>query len=608
MVLVFLAVTYVVVLNALRPHTPGRELSLDRVERLAKKGQVSELTFLAQDFRIVGSTGRGPFWTGLAGETQTSALASDLAARGVPTRIDTQSSKDILRLATQIGLPAATLVVGFLFMLVLLRGYSSGELALFGRSSARRYSSEAERPVTFADVAGLDEAIEELREARDFLSAPERFEEIGATPPKGILLLGPPGCGKTLLARAVAGEAGVPFFSISATEFVEMLVGVGASRVRDLFEQARAAAPAIVFIDEIDAIGRERSTGGGLNVEWEASLNELLVQLDGFDPSSRVMLMAATNRADMLDSALVRKGRFDRHVVIDLPDVAGRSAIFKVHAQGKKLAPDLRLDDVARRTVGLSGADIASVMNEAALLAARRRLQAIGQSELTEAVDRVVAGPERRSHTLGEEEKLRVAYHESGHALVGWVLNVASTVDKVSIVARGRALASTWHLPTEDRQLTTRTQLEEEIAFLLAGRAAEDVVYSDIANGSQDDIERATTMARQMVCELGMSDSVGPRVVRGPRAGDGRAGEDGSGPGIGVAEEAEREIGRLLGEADARGRAVLSAYRAELDRLATLLVERETLERHDLERLLGGLSKGMPAEGAERGVAGPAAS
>ena len=589
-VLVFLVIAYVVVLSALRPHTPGREITLDQLRQLATDKEITEVTYLAEDFRAVGSDSDGPWWTGI-GPNQSLAtnVIETLINNGVQTRIDTQQSKRTLALATSIVLPAATFAMFFLFIYTLRRrGDGDQEWALFGRARGRQHVGAEESDVTFADVAGLSEAVQELKEVRDFLKHPDTFERLGAKPPRGVLLLGPPGCGKTLLAKAVAGEAGVPFFSVSASSFMEMLVGVGASRVRDLFDKARKAAPSIIFVDEIDAVGRARSAGSSMNAEGEATLNELLIQLDGFDTAQRVVLMAATNRADILDSALLRKGRFDRQVVIDVPDMSGRLAIFQVHARNKPLDPDVDLERFARRTVGLSGADIAAVMNEAATLAARGRLTSIGNKQISEGIDRVLTGPEMHSRILGVEEKRRVAIHEAGHTLVGWVLNTAVTVEKVSIVARGHALGLTWSLPVEDRRLKTRSQIEEEIAASLAGRTAELVVYDDISGGSQSDLMRATALARQMVYDLGMSE-LGP-VYLGTRESGYTAEHSDE-----LTKEADREVIRVLGSADERARTVLTVYRSQLERLADLLVERETLEFHDLEAALGDLPKGLPA-------------
>jgi cell division protease FtsH len=588
--LLFLIGTYAIVLNAIRPHSPGRELTLDALEKRVRERQITEVTLNTEDSRAIGHDDRGDWWVGLANnEILTNRMLAFFTESGVSTRINTQTSKSLLKLSTSFLLPTATLVVGFAFLYTLFRGPGGNkELAVLGRSKARRYSSGNETQVTFADVAGLEEAVEELKEVKDFLAAPERFEAMGARPPRGVLLLGPPGCGKTLLAKAVAGEAGVPFFSISASEFLEILVGVGPSRVRDLFAQARAAAPSIIFIDEIDAVGRSRASGDTINPEGESTLNELLVQLDGFDPSSRVVLMAATNRPEILDQALVRKGRFDRQVVIDVPDLAGRVAIARVHAKGKPLASDLDLERFARRAVGLTGADIAAALNEAATLATRRRLPSIGRAELDDAVERVLAGPERRSRVLDAEDKQRVAYHEAAHALVGWVMNSLLTVDKVSIVARGHNLGSTLSLPIDDRRLKTRSQMQEELAYILAGRAGEQIVFSDMSGGSQSDLNRAANMAHQMVFELGMTESLGP-VVLGP--GDGRLYREHSEE---IAQQADREMRRVLEEADAQARVVLQRFRPQLDRLAEQLVTKETLERADLEALLGDVPTGAP--------------
>ena len=588
--LVFLVLVYAVVLNALRPHTTGREIAIDELLQKVRDKEITEVTLLAEDHRLTGTDAGGDWWTGIGpNDLLAPQLLTEFTTAGLRTRIDTQTSKNLLRLATQFVLPAATFGVFFMLIYTVFRRGAGGgeEWALLGRARGRRYATGEDSDVTFSDVAGLQEAVAELREVRDFLKHPETFERLGAKPPRGILLLGPPGCGKTLLAKAVAGEAGVPFFSVSASSFTEMLVGVGPSRVRDLFQKARAAAPAIVFVDEIDAVGRARG-GSSMNPEGESTLNELLIQLDGFDTAQRIVLMAATNRADILDSALLRKGRFDRQIVIDVPDLTGRLAIFKVHARGKPIADDVDFDRFAKRTVGLSGADIAAVMNEAATLAARRQLTTIGNKEISEGIDRVITGPELHSRILGAEEKERVAYHEAGHTLVGWVLNTAVTVDKVSIVARGHALGLTWSLPVEDRRLRTRSQIEQEIAASLAGLAAEMVVYDDPSGGSQSDLIRANALARQMVYDLGMSD-LGPIFIGSRESGFSTEHSDQ------LMHDADLQVRKLLEEADQRARAVLSAYRSHLDRLAQLLVTHETLEFHDLEAALGDLPKGLPS-------------
>ncbi|HVL92338.1 MAG TPA: ATP-dependent zinc metalloprotease FtsH [Acidimicrobiales bacterium] len=588
---VFLIVVYAVVLTAVRPNTPGREMTIDELQREVRDREITEVTLLSEDRRLVGTDAEGDWWVGTGNfDNLAQSLLTEFTQQGVRTRIDTQTSKAMLKLATQFLLPAMSIAVMFTFFYQLRRRDEGGtaEYALLGRSKHRRYTAGQQADVTFADVAGLNEAKQELYEVKEFLSDPETFERVGAKPPRGVLLVGPPGCGKTLLAKAVAGEAGVPFFSVSASSFVEMLAGVGPSRVRDLFRKAKAAAPCIIFIDEVDAMGRSRSIGDTLNPEGESTLNELLVQLDGFDTTKRVVLIAATNRPDILDSALMRKGRFDRQIVIDEPDLTGRLAIFKVHSRGKPLAEDVDLQRFARRTVGLSGADIAAIMNEAATLAARRRQTVVTNKEIGDAIDRVVAGPELHSRMLGPDEKLRVAYHEAGHALVGWVLNSLNTVDKVSVVARGHSLGLTWSLPLEDRRLKTCSQYQEEIAMAVAGRTAELIVYNDPSGGSQTDLARATQLAHFMVFELGMSDAIGP-VSLGPRT-------------IGASlehsdelmREADAEVRRILEKADERAREVITAYRDKLDLMASRLVAQETLEHSELQAILGDLPKGLP--------------
>lgn len=596
-VLVFLAITYAVVLNAIRPSTPGREVTVDNVVEMVREKKITEMTLLAEDHRLVGTDEQGAWWTALGPfDRLGEQILGEAITGGITTRIDGQSGKNLLKLATQFVLPAATGAVMLALFFSMRRGGGGGsdELATLGRVRATRFGGEEDPGrVTFDDVAGLDEAIQELKEVRDFLKSPELFERIGAKAPRGILLLGPPGTGKTLLAKAVAGEAGVPFFAVSGAAFGGMLVGVGPERVRDLFKKATAAAPSIIFVDEIDAMGRARG-GGSDNPEGESTLNEMLVQLDGFDASKRVVLMAATNRADILDPALLRKGRFDRQVVIDVPDYKGRLAIFKVHAKGKPVAPDVDLERFARRTVGMSGAEIAAVMNEAATLAGRRKYTRISSKEISEGIERVVAGPEMHTRILGVVEKRRIAYHEAGHVVVGWALHSTATVDKVSIVSRGHSLGMTWSLPLEDRRVHTRTQIEEEITTALAGRAAEMVVYQDPSGASHTDLVRATQLARQMIYDLGMSEVVGPMALRvADGVPLGRHSDE-------LAREADREVRRVLDEGDQRATLVITAYRSHLDRVAEELVARETLEYADLEALLADMPKGLPgAEAAE---------
>ena len=482
--------------------------------------------------------------------------------------------------------PVLLLVGLFWFMMSQAQG-GGNRVMQFGKSRAKLASKDTPS-VTFADVAGADEAVEELHEIKEFLADPAKFLAVGAKIPKGVLLYGPPGTGKTLLARAVAGEAGVPFYSISGSDFVEMFVGVGASRVRDLFEQAKANAPAIVFVDEIDAVGRHRGAGvGGGHDEREQTLNQLLVEMDGFAQTDGVVLIAATNRPDILDPALLRPGRFDRQVVVDTPDIAGRTAVLEVHLRGKPVADDVDVAVLARRTPGFSGADLANLVNEGALLAARRGGDRIAAVDLTAAVERVLAGPER-SRILSEDERRVVAVHESGHAIVSHVLPHADGVHKVSIVSRGAALGYTVLLPEEDRHLHSRAQLSDQLAVALAGRAAEEAVFDQLTTGAIDDIQRATRLARAMVTEYGMSDKLGPRRLV---SGDGEPflGLDQGRPadhGAEVAARVDEEVSRLLDEAHERARRILEDHRPGLDRLASTLLERETVADAELADLL----------------------
>jgi cell division protease FtsH len=478
-------------------------------------------------------------------------------------------------------------VIGF-FVFVMRQAQGTNNQALsFGKSRARVFTSN--RPtVTFDDVAGVDEAKEELREIVEFLKYPEKFAALGARIPRGVLLVGPPGTGKTLLSRAVAGEAGVPFFSVSGSEFVEMFVGVGASRVRDLFDQAKRNAPCIVFIDEIDAVGRQRGAGlGGSHDEREQTLNQILVEMDGFDSTTNVIVIAATNRPDVLDPALLRPGRFDRQVVLDRPDLNGRLAILKVHARGKPLESDVSLEELARQTPGFSGADLENLINEAAILAARRNKKTIGRRELFEAIDRVVAGPERKSRVLSEREKLMTAYHEAGHALVARMLPHADPVHKVSIVARGMMGGYTRVLPEEDRFFWTKKQFEAQLAVFMGGHVAEELVFQEVSTGAANDIERATNLARRMVTEYGMSERLGPLsfgkkeelIFLGREISEQRNYSDQ------VAYEIDQEVRRLIEEAYNRAKEILLQHMDKLEKIAMLLVERETIDGSDIEAL-----------------------
>jgi cell division protease FtsH len=484
------------------------------------------------------------------------------------------------------------LIVLFGLFLLALNSIQGGgtRVMRFGKAKAKTAGKDQPK-VTFADVAGADEAVAELQEIKEFLEAPGRFQAVGARIPRGVLLVGPPGTGKTLLARAVAGEAGVPFFSISGSDFVEMFVGVGASRVRDLFEQAKANEPAIVFMDEIDAVGRHRGAGlGGGHDEREQTLNQLLVEMDGFDVRGGVILIAATNRPDILDPALLRPGRFDRQIVVDRPDLAGRRQILGVHAHGKPLASSVDLDVLAQRTPGFTGADLANLLNEAAILTARRNLRQIGRRECEEAIDRVLAGPERKTLVMSDHDKLVTAYHEAGHAIVGHVLRHADPIHKVSIVARSRSLGLTFTLP-EDRYNHSRSQLRDAMAMCMGGRTAEELVFSEPTTGAENDIEKITRIARAMVTEYGMSDALGPQQLGQP-GGEVFLGRDfGHQPNYSeeVAAAIDREVRRLIDEAHHRAGAVLTVHRATLDRMARELVERETLDALELADILGPL-------------------
>ncbi len=489
-------------------------------------------------------------------------------------------------------LPWLILIGLMVFFFTQMQG-SGNRVMQFGKAKAKTVTKDQPK-VTFKDVAGLEEAIEELEEIKDFLKHPDKYRAMGARIPKGVLLFGPPGTGKTLLAKAVAGEAGVPFLSISGSDFVEMFVGVGASRVRDLFDQAKASAPAIVFIDEIDAVGRHRGAGlGGGHDEREQTLNQLLVELDGFEGNVGVIVMAATNRPDILDPALLRPGRFDRQITIDGPDIKGRRAILDVHSKGKPLGEDIDLDSLARGTPGFTGADLANLINEAALLTVRRRKSQIGMEELDEAIDRVIAGPERKSRIITDEEKRITAYHEAGHALVGFALPNVDPIHKVTIIPRGRAGGYTLALPTEDRYYKRRSEMVDELAYALGGRTAEELVFSDPSTGASNDIEKATRTARRMVMEYGMSDRLGP-MKYGQSAGEVFLGRDYTRQADysdEVASRIDEEVRALITAAHDEAREILTTHADALDRLANALLVQETLDRNEVAEILNDVPK-----------------
>jgi cell division protease FtsH len=575
---------------------PPKKLPLSTyLDKVAHDG-VATATIKDRDHTVTGKLTDGTHYKTAFPDQYSDDVTTIL--RRADVEVSTSQQRQPLWLSVLLSLLPMVLLVGvFLYFISSMQG-GGGRLMQFTKSKARRANRD-EPAVSFTDVAGADEAVEELQEIKEFLQNPAKFQAIGAKIPKGVLLYGPPGTGKTLLARAVAGEAGVPFFSISGSDFVEMFVGVGASRVRDLFEQAKSAAPAIVFVDEIDAVGRHRGAGlGGGHDEREQTLNQLLVEMDGFDVRSGVILIAATNRPDILDPALLRPGRFDRQIVVDQPDLAGRRAILEVHSKGKPLGPDVSLDVVARRTPGFTGADLANLMNESALLTARRDREVIGMAEVEAAIDRVIAGPERRTRVMSEREKRITAYHEAGHALVGHVLPNTDPIHKVSIVARGRALGWTLALPVEDRYTRSRAELQDQLAMLLGGRTAEEMIFGDPTTGAADDIERATAIARAMVTEYGMSDALGPQ-----RLGDGQR-EVFLGKEVGheanysdaVAARIDAEVSRLLDAAHDEAREVLTLHRGVLDRLADALVERETVEQAQLLALFEEVASAAPQE------------
>ncbi len=517
--------------------------------------------------------------------------------------VDPQQTSAVVNFLFSI-VPFVFIFLLFFFLMQQMQG-GGGRVMQFGKAKARTVSKDQPK-VTFADVAGADEAVEELREIKEFLENPQKFQAIGAKIPKGVLLYGPPGTGKTLLARAVAGEAGVPFFSISGSDFVEMFVGVGAARVRDLFEQAKANAPAIIFMDEIDAVGRHRGAGlGGGHDEREQTLNQLLVEMDGFDPRAGVILIAATNRPDILDPALLRPGRFDRQIVVDRPDLLGRKAILKVHTRGKPLADDVDVDVLARQTPGFTGADLANLVNEAALLAARFGKQEVAMGELEESIERVVAGPERRTRLMSDDEKRIVAYHEAGHAIVGHALPNADPVHKISIIPRGRALGFTMQLPTEDRYLIARAALIDRLAVMLGGRVAEELKIGDVTTGAGDDLQRATATAREMVTQYGMSERLGP-VVLGEKDHQPFLGRDLGGHqnySGEVAYEIDQEVRHLIDEAHDEALEILVENAAVLENTAERLLEVETIDKAALEDVFAPIKKR-----ASRAVTAPQAA
>jgi cell division protease FtsH len=515
-------------------------------------------------------------------------LLNNLQQHGVKTEIKGKGGSSLLSLLTYI-LPFLLFFAFWIFLMNQMQGGGSRVMS-FGKSRAKRMSVDAPK-ITFRDVAGVDEAVQELHEIKEFLENPKKFQSLGARIPKGVLLYGPPGTGKTLLARAVAGEAGVPFFSISGSDFVEMFVGVGASRVRDLFEQAKQNSPCIIFMDEIDAVGRHRGAGmGGGHDEREQTLNQLLVEMDGFEMKDNIILIAATNRPDILDPALLRPGRFDRQVVVDRPDRKGRKQILEVHTRGKPLAQNIDLDALAGQTPGFTGADLANLINEAALLTARSSKREITMLELEEGIMRVIAGPEKKSRVMSEKERLVTAYHELGHAIVGHLLPNTDPVHKVSIISRGQALGYTISLPSEDKFLTTRAELLDTMAMTLGGRSAEEIIFGEITTGASNDLEKVTETAKQMVMRFGMSERLGPRVFGHDRSQPFLGREFSAEPDYSdeIAREIDDEVRRIVEDAHQTSKDLLSEHREQLDTLSKILLDRETIEADEFIALLEG--------------------
>jgi len=590
--LLFIAIIVLVVYNFQQTATSQEVLPINKVASDIQSNLIVRIE--ENDNRLVVIYTDGT--ERIAHKEPDATLVQQLKELGVTTeqlgaskiKLEVKPPSAWLGLASTLGYILPFIFLAGVFWFVFRQAQGSNNAAMsFGKSRARMFTGDQPK-VTFLDVAGVEEAKEELQEVVEFLREPEKFISLGARIPKGVLLVGPPGTGKTLLAKAVSGEAGVPFFSISGSEFVEMFVGVGASRVRDLFDQAKRHSPCIVFVDEIDAVGRQRGAGlGGSHDEREQTLNQMLVEMDGFDTDTNVIIVAATNRPDILDPALLRPGRFDRRVILDRPDMRGREAILKVHTKGKPLAPEVDLGILARSTPGFVGADLENLVNESAILAARRNKKVIGQSEMEEAIERVIAGPERKSRLISEDEKRIVAYHEAGHAVVMNVLPEADPVHKVSIIARGIAGGFTMTLPEEDRTLMPRKKMIADMVGLLGGRAAEELVFDDITSGASNDLERVTRMARSMVTRLGMSDALGP-LVYGQKEELiflGREISEQRDYSEAVAEQIDQEVRRIINGAYEKAKSILVEYRDKLDAIAKRLLELETISREEFEAI-----------------------
>ena len=594
--LLFIAIVAMVYFNIRQQPGAQEPLTINQLAALIQQGKVSRIVIQSDNqLQVISPSSNGTIEQTAQKEAETT-LVSQLIDLGVTTaqlapdkiQIEVKAPSPWLGIMTIAGYVLPFLLLAGLFWFIFRQAQGSNNAAIsFGKSRARMFNSD-HPTVTFEDVAGIEESKEELKEVVEFLREPQKFIQLGARIPKGVLLVGPPGTGKTLLAKAVSGEAGVPFFSISGSEFVEMFVGVGASRVRDMFEQAKRHSPCIVFVDEIDAVGRQRGAGlGGSHDEREQTLNQMLVEMDGFDTDTNVIIMAATNRPDILDPALLRPGRFDRRVVLDRPDMRGREAILRVHVKGKPLEPEVDLGSIARGTPGFVGADLENTVNEAAILAARRNKKSIGQPELEEAIERVVMGPERKSRLISAEEKHIIAYHEAGHAVVINAIPEADPVQKITIVSRGQAEGITWYRPEDDRVLTSRKKLIAQLAGLLGGRAAEALIFDDITSGASTDLEQATKIARNMVTRWGMSGELG-QMTYGQKEELiflGREISEQRDYSEAVAQQIDKEVRKLLDEAFAQAQKLLKKYRTELDSVANRLLEVETLTREEFEKI-----------------------
>jgi cell division protease FtsH len=591
LVLVALVVIVFSMIAQVSPNEPSRKVGFGELLTMVEQKRIARVDLNGRDHTLTAWTTAGEKHESGYPQDYGTELVKTLRAHDVAFTVDGTKRSALLSVLTY-ALPFVIFIGIWMFLMRQMQG-GSAKLRGFGKSPARRTAPDAPR-LGFRDVAGVDEAVEELHEIKEFLENPKKFQALGARIPKGVLLYGPPGTGKTLLARAVAGEAGVPFFSISGSDFVEMFVGVGASRVRDLFEQAKQNSPCIIFMDEIDAVGRHRGAGlGGGHDEREQTLNQLLVEMDGFEMKDNIILIAATNRPDILDPALLRPGRFDRQIVVDRPDRKGRAKILEVHTRGKPLAKEIDVDALAGQTPGFTGADLSNLVNEAALLSARNGKREITQTELEEGIMRVIAGPEKKTRVMGEKERLITAYHEMGHAIVGHYLEHSDPVHKISIISRGQALGYTISMPQEDKFLTTRAELTDNMAMTLGGRAAEEIVFGEITTGASNDLEKVTATAKQMVMRFGMSERLGPRVF----------GHDHGQPFLGrefsaepdysdeIAREIDDEIRRIVEAAHQRAKDLLTEHRQRLETISEILVKRETIEKEEFEALLAGKSE-----------------